>query len=66
MRRAIGEVLRASKLAMVGSLARRASARQAAGHRPPAFLSRWLATREDRLFAALGGAMSFAILRRRP
>lgn len=63
MRRAIGEVLRAGKLAMVGSLARRASARQAAGHRPPAFLSRWLATREDRLFAALGGAMSFAILR---
>src|SRR5262245_35449230 len=61
MRPRLGAALRTKRLDYLRSLASRAEGPSAP--RLPRFLARWLQRREDRLFAALGGVMSFEILR---
>src|SRR4051812_6209103 len=63
MKRALGAKLRTLELHYVRSLSRRIERSDPGGRAPPAILARWLERREDRLFAALGGAMSFELLR---
>src|SRR3954454_6292936 len=60
MKRSIAAALRTRRLRALRSLAMRAEGSSGA---PPALLGRWVRGREDRLFSALGGAMSFQLLR---
>jgi 1,4-dihydroxy-2-naphthoate octaprenyltransferase len=62
MKRALSMLGRA-KVAFLGRIASGAERVFANGRRPPALLARLFTHREDRLFAALGGGVSFQILR---
>src|SRR5689334_8660493 len=55
--------LRAKRLAYLRWLSDRALGPQQTNRIPPGFLSRALEKRENRLFAALGGALCFQLLR---
>ncbi|MFT3776281.1 MAG: methyltransferase [Minicystis sp.] len=63
MMRALGTALRTRRLGYLRRLTSRAETSPAPGRVPEALLARWLQKHDDRLFAALGGAMSFQILR---